>query len=112
MGEASAEPLAVPSVDGAANGTVTVNGGSPRLVVRVEPYAGMTEGDEVQLRWDTGVMRTSQIETRMISAAAIGTSTLFAIPRLPPCTARVSYLIGHASGEWSVSRPLTVIVRA
>ncbi|MEU2872186.1 hypothetical protein ABZ769_23740 [Streptomyces olivoreticuli] len=112
MSEVSAELLAVPSVDGSVKGTVTVNGGSPRLVVRVEPYAGMSEGDEVQLRWDTGIMRTSRIESRVIGAAAVGTSTLFAIPQSPPCAARVSYLIGHASGEWSVSRPLAVMVRA
>ncbi|GAA2911262.1 hypothetical protein GCM10020221_03780 [Streptomyces thioluteus] len=110
MSDASVAQLAAPSVDGAVDGVVVLNG-SPGLTVRVEPYPRMTRGDEVQLRWDTGVLRTSHIDRRVVGADEVGRSTLFTIDRSTPGTIRVSYLVGHPGAGWRSSPALTLTIR-
>ncbi|MEV0321603.1 hypothetical protein ACIBKX_15750 [Streptomyces sp. NPDC050658] len=92
--------------------TVQAAAGGPALVVRVEPYAGMSAGDEVQLRWDTGVLRTSLIDCQVIGDAEVGEARLFTIERPVPCTARVSYLVGRDHADWRASPRLTVTIQA
>ncbi|MEU3354636.1 hypothetical protein [Streptomyces sp. NPDC037389] len=104
------KPLAPPEVDGASNGAITARDGVARLVVRVGPYAGMSAGDEVRLRWDTGILRTSLIDTRLVAASAVGASTVFHLPWPAPGMVRVSYAVGRADGRWSVSENMTVNV--
>ncbi|MEU1823180.1 hypothetical protein ABZ502_12240 [Streptomyces abikoensis] len=104
------KPLAPPEVGGARNGAITALDGAAPLVVRVGPYAGMSAGDEVCLRWDTGVLRTSLVDTRLVAASAVGASTLFHLPWPAPGTVRVSYVVGRADGRWSVSERMTVTV--
>ncbi|MFD7169785.1 hypothetical protein [Streptomyces violascens] len=97
------KPLAAPVIVGAFEGVVVVNGESPRPVVRIEPYVGMDGGDRVQLRWDTGVLRTARIDMYVIDVAGVGKRSLFVVPHPRPGTARVSYLVGRATGEWQAS---------
>ncbi|MEI5102755.1 hypothetical protein RB200_34860 [Streptomyces sp. PmtG] len=94
------------------DGIVTLDGGGHKVVVRIEPYGGMAPGDEVQLRWDTGVLRTSRVDRQIIGDVEAGHAQVFVIERATPCTARVSYLVGRPSTGWRASRRLTVTVRA
>ncbi|QCX81843.1 hypothetical protein C9F11_41315 [Streptomyces sp. YIM 121038] len=110
MKDASGHQLAAPRIHDAADGVVTLGGHEPELVVRIEPYAGMAAGDQVQLRWDTGVLRTSRIDTQIIDAGEVGEAKVFTV-RPAPGTARVSYLVGHPAGDWHASQRLTVTVR-
>ncbi|KNB53702.1 hypothetical protein AC230_03550 [Streptomyces caatingaensis] len=103
-------PLAAPSVDGAVNGTVVLDGSS-RLTVRVGPYPRMTQGDEVQLRWDTGVLRTSLIDRRAVRADEVGGGTVFTVGEPAPGTVRVSYLVRDPDGGWRSSPALTLTIR-
>ncbi|MGA4843930.1 hypothetical protein [Streptomyces sp. G45] len=107
----STQLLAAPTVDTpiGAGGAGERDAGS--VVVRVEPYAGMSDGDLVRLRWDTGVLRTSHVDTRVVDADDVGRSTVFTLPRPTSGTARVSYLVGHRSGEWRASEWRDVTVR-
>ncbi|MGW1195410.1 hypothetical protein ACWD4B_06060 [Streptomyces sp. NPDC002536] len=107
-----AQPLAPPEVDGARNGAITTHAGATRLVVRVGPYADMSAGDEVRLRWDTGSLRTSRVDTRLVATSAVGASTLFHLPWPAPGRVRVSYVVGHTDGRWSVSEHMTVTITA
>ncbi|MEU5418251.1 hypothetical protein ACH4UT_14660 [Streptomyces sp. NPDC020799] len=91
---------------------ITTRAGAPRLVVRIGPYAGMSAGDEVRLRWDTGVLRTSLVDTRLVAPSAVGASALFHLPWPTPGRVRVSYAVGHADGRWSVSAGMTVTITA
>ncbi|MCC3774681.1 hypothetical protein [Streptomyces sp. UNOB3_S3] len=104
------QPLAPPEVDGARDGAIAAHDGVARLVVRVGPYVGMSAGDEVRLRWDTGILRTSLIDSRLVVATAVGVSTLFHLPWPAPGMVRVSYVVGRADGRWSVSEHMTVTV--
>ncbi|MGH4032022.1 hypothetical protein ACQB60_24160 [Actinomycetota bacterium Odt1-20B] len=116
-------PLAAPVIDAADSVTVPAHGGVPRLVVpleqggarrlvvRVEPYEGMSGGDQVQLRWDTGVLRTSRIDGHVVGAEDVGHSIVFTVSGPKPGTARVSYLVHRATGEWRASERLEVTVR-
>ncbi|GGV31508.1 hypothetical protein [Streptomyces spectabilis] len=112
MKDASGHPLAAPRIHEAADGVVTLDGRGTELMVRIEPYAGMAAGDQVQLRWDTGVLRTSRIDTQVIDAGEVGEVKVFTVVGLSPGTARVSYLVGHPAGDWHASQRLTVTVRA
>lgn len=105
-----AQPLAPPEVEGTENGVVTAHAEAPRLVVRIGPYTGMSAGDEVRLRWDTGVLRTSLVDTRLIAASGVGASALFHLPRPAPGKVRVSYAVGRPDGRWSVSAHMTVTI--
>lgn len=104
--------MSAPAIDTSVDGIVVVDNVPPRLVVRVEPYAGMAGGDEVQLRWDTGVLRTSRIGKYVVDAAKVGKSTFFVVPRPTTGPVRVSYLVGRSSGEWAASKRLDITVRA
>ncbi|MEU1313066.1 hypothetical protein ABZ419_29805 [Streptomyces cinnamoneus] len=44
----------------------------------------------------------------LVAASAAGASALFRIPRPPPGRARVSYVVVHTDGWWSVSADTTV----
>ncbi|MEV8476389.1 hypothetical protein [Streptomyces sp. NPDC051173] len=107
-----AQPLTPPEVAGERNGVITTHAGAPRLVVRICPYSGMSAGDEVHLRWDTGVLRTSLVDTRLVTAPAVGASALFHMPWPTPGRVRVSYVVGHTDGRWSVSGHTTVTITA
>ncbi|MEU8579319.1 hypothetical protein [Streptomyces abikoensis] len=72
--------------------------------------AGMSAGDEVRLRWDTGVLRTSLVDTRLVAPSAVGVSTVFHLTWPAPGTIRVGYAVGRADGRWSVSEHVTVTV--
>ncbi|WP_055696726.1 MULTISPECIES: hypothetical protein [Streptomyces] len=111
VSDAAVEPLAAPTIDEAVGSAVVVYDGTPQLVIRVEPYAGMSGGDQVQLRWDTGVLRTSRIETHVVDTTEVGQTTLFTIPHPRPGSARVSYLISRVTGEWRASERLDITLR-
>ncbi|MEU7579888.1 hypothetical protein AB0B50_20060 [Streptomyces sp. NPDC041068] len=106
----SVELLTAPSVDRAI-GTVADIGEAQQLIVRIEPYEGMSDGDSVHLRWDTGVLRTSRIDTHVVDATEVGLSTVFTIPQPMPGSARVSYVVSRPSGECRASERLEVTVR-
>lgn len=107
-----AQPLAPPEVDGTRSGAITARTDTLRLVVRIGPYAGMAAGDEVRLRWDTGILRTSIVDTRLVTASTVGASTLFHVPWPAPGMVRVTYAVGHADGRWNISEHLTVTITA
>ncbi|QEU96820.1 hypothetical protein [Streptomyces kanamyceticus] len=111
VSDASVDRLAAPTIDEAVDSAVVLDDGIPQLVIRVEPYAGMSGGDQVYLRWDTGVLRTSRVETHVVDATEVGHSTLFTIPTPRPGAARVSYVISRATGEWRASDRLDITVR-
>ncbi|MHA7958643.1 hypothetical protein ACX9I7_12910 [Streptomyces sp. L500] len=48
----------------------------------------MSAGDEVRLRWDTGVLRTSLVDTRLVTPSVVGASTVFHLPWSAPGTIR------------------------
>ncbi|MGA4843636.1 hypothetical protein [Streptomyces sp. G45] len=93
------------------DGIVTLNGNGRQLLVSVAPYPGMAPGDEIQLRWDTGVLRTSRVDRQTIGAEEAGRAKLFSVEQPTPCTAQVSYLVGRTSEGWRASQRVTVSVR-
>ncbi|MGW2601501.1 hypothetical protein [Streptomyces klenkii] len=64
------------------------------------------------MRWDTGVPRTSLVDTRVVAASAVGAGTLFHLPWPTLGTVRVGYAVGYADGRWSVSERVTVTITA
>ncbi|MFF4161266.1 hypothetical protein [Streptomyces sp. NPDC001678] len=62
------------------------------------------------MRWDTGVPRTSLVDSRLVAPSAVGASTVFHLPWPAPGTIRAGYAVGRADGRWSVSEHVTVTV--
>ncbi|MFD9818897.1 hypothetical protein [Streptomyces violascens] len=71
----------------------------------------MADGDQILLRWDTGILRTSRVDARTVDATEVGKATLFAIPRPRTGSVGVSYLIGRSNGEWISSEWLHIALR-
>ncbi|MGW5861372.1 hypothetical protein ACWFRJ_04240 [Streptomyces sp. NPDC055239] len=104
------ELLAAPRIDTAIDSVAEIDG-TQQLVVLVTPYEGMGGGDLVHLRWDTGVLRTSRIDTHLVDTAEVGQIMVFTVSRPVPGATRVSYVISRPSGEWRASERLDVTVR-
>ncbi|MFK8905570.1 hypothetical protein [Streptomyces sp. YS-3] len=82
------------------------------VLVRVEPYEGMAAGDEVLLRWDSGVVRTSWTQSRVVAEQAVGKDLEFSVPASGGGTVRVSYVVEGPTGSRRLSAPLALALSA
>ncbi|MFK8909667.1 hypothetical protein [Streptomyces sp. YS-3] len=53
----------------------------------------MTSGDEVLLRWDGGVVRTSGTQSQVVDGQAVGKDLEFLVPAQSGGTVRISYIV-------------------